>query len=82
MGDRGEALPPGKPAPASADITEPAFAFHLREVGKEERYLVASLPGKSRKGNNKEVNLGFADKETCIKEARRCLTYRCTSIRY
>jgi NADPH-dependent glutamate synthase beta subunit-like oxidoreductase/2,4-dienoyl-CoA reductase-like NADH-dependent reductase (Old Yellow Enzyme family) len=65
-----------------ADIEEPAFKFHLREFGKEERCMVSALPAKSRKGNFKEINLGFADKETCIKEARRCLTCRCTSFRY
>jgi len=38
-------------------------------------------PVKARTGTT-EINLGFANKETCIKEARRCLTCRCTSIRY
>ena len=79
---RGESLPPEPPLPVLADIEEPAFKFHLRETSKEERCPVSSLPVKNRKGNFKEVNLGFADKETCIKEARRCLTCRCTSFRY
>jgi NADPH-dependent glutamate synthase beta subunit-like oxidoreductase/2,4-dienoyl-CoA reductase-like NADH-dependent reductase (Old Yellow Enzyme family) len=79
---RGESLPPEPPEPNLADIEEPGFKFHLRETTKEERCPVASLPVKNRKGNFKEVNLGFADKETCIKEARRCLTCRCTANRY
>jgi len=79
---RGEELPP-EPAEATiADIEEPAFQFHLREYAKEERCPVAATPVKNRKGNFKEVNLGFADEATCIKEARRCLTCRCSAIRY
>jgi hypothetical protein len=57
------------------------MAFHLREEEKEDRNKAAVTPVQARKGN-KEINLGFADKETCIKEARRCLTCRCSSIRY
>ena len=53
----------------------------VREEPKEDRYKTAATPVKDRKGT-KEINLGFPDKETCIKEARRCLTCRCTSIRY
>jgi NADH-quinone oxidoreductase subunit F len=81
---RGEELPVASTeSPELADIEEPAFKFHLREYSqKEERSEVETLPVKARKGNFKEVNLGFADKETCIKEARRCLTCRCTSFRY
>jgi NADPH-dependent glutamate synthase beta subunit-like oxidoreductase/2,4-dienoyl-CoA reductase-like NADH-dependent reductase (Old Yellow Enzyme family) len=75
-------LPP-KPADApTADITTAAFQFHLREYVKEERCPVTSTPAGSRKSNNKEVNLGLADDETCKTEARRCLTCRCTSIPY
>jgi NADPH-dependent glutamate synthase beta subunit-like oxidoreductase len=80
---RGEELPQASSeTPELADVEEPAFKFHLREFGNEERNKVKTLPVKSRKGNFKEINLGFADKETCIKEARRCLTCRCTSFRY
>jgi NADH-quinone oxidoreductase subunit F len=79
---RGEELPPEPPEPILADVEEPAFQFHLREYVKEEREPVVSTPAKTRKSNFKEVNLGFADKETCIREARRCLTCRCSAIRY
>jgi len=79
---RGESLPPEPPEAVLADVEEPAFQFHLREYVKEERCPVAATPAKNRKGNFKEVNLGFADKDTCIKEARRCLTCRCSAIRY
>ena len=41
----------------------------------------SATPIKERQGT-REINLGFADKETCTKEARRGLTCRCTSIRY
>jgi NADPH-dependent glutamate synthase beta subunit-like oxidoreductase/2,4-dienoyl-CoA reductase-like NADH-dependent reductase (Old Yellow Enzyme family) len=78
---QGKELPPAPPTPPLADITETAFAFHLREEPKEDRYKAAVTPKKDRKGTN-EINLGFANKETCVKEARRCLTCRCTSIRY
>ncbi|MCW4014000.1 MAG: hypothetical protein NWF07_13590, partial [Candidatus Bathyarchaeota archaeon] len=77
-----ESLPPEPPEPVLADIEEPAFKFHLREITKEERCPISSLPVENRKGNFKETNLGITDKEACIKEARRCLTCRCTSFRY
>jgi len=79
---RGEELPPEPPEATIADVEEPAFQFHLREYSKEERYQVEAAPAKSRKSNFKEVNLGFADEATCIKEARRCLTCRCSANRY
>jgi hypothetical protein len=79
---RGEDLPPEPPEPVLADVEEPAFQFHLRDTAKEPRNPVAAIPVKSRQGNNKEVHTGFADEATCVKEARRCLTCRCTSIRY
>ncbi len=78
---QGIELPAEPPQPAIADIKQTSFAFHIREEPKEDRYKTAVAPVKERKGT-KEINLGFADKETCIKEARRCLTCRCTSIRY
>ncbi|HSW57722.1 MAG TPA: FAD-dependent oxidoreductase, partial [Dehalococcoidales bacterium] len=78
---QGKDLPPAPPAPPLADITSTPFAFHVREEAKEQRYVPVYTPVAERKGK-KEINLGFADKETCIKEARRCLTCRCTSIRY
>jgi hypothetical protein len=53
----------------------------VREEPKEDRTKTVATPVKDRKGT-KEINLGFADKDTCVKEARRCLTCRCTSIRY
>jgi NADPH-dependent glutamate synthase beta subunit-like oxidoreductase/2,4-dienoyl-CoA reductase-like NADH-dependent reductase (Old Yellow Enzyme family) len=79
---RGEELPPEPPEATIADIEEPAFQFHLREYAKEERCPVVITPAKNRKGNFKEINLGFADEATCIKEARRCLTCRCSAVRY
>jgi NADPH-dependent glutamate synthase beta subunit-like oxidoreductase/2,4-dienoyl-CoA reductase-like NADH-dependent reductase (Old Yellow Enzyme family) len=75
-------LPPEPPEPVLADIEEPAFQFHLREYKKEEREPTVSTPVKNRKGNFKEINLGFADEAACIQEARRCLTCRCSAIRY
>jgi NADPH-dependent glutamate synthase beta subunit-like oxidoreductase len=68
--------------PVLADIEEPAFQFHLRDTTKEERCTISSIPVSARKGNSKEVKTGFKDQETCVKEARRCLTCRCSSIRY
>ncbi len=78
----GTELPPEPPAAVLADVEEPAFQFHLRENKKEERETTAATPVKSRKGNFKEINLGFADEATCIREARRCLTCRCSAVRY
>jgi NADH-quinone oxidoreductase subunit F len=78
---QGTELPPELPPPALADVKDTIFAFHLREEQKEDRCQMAVTPVKQRKGT-KEINLGFPDKETCIREARRCLTCRCTSIRY
>jgi len=79
---RGTELPPEPPEPILADVEEPAFQFHLREYKKEERCGTTVTPAAKRKGNFKEVNLGFADKETCVTEARRCLTCRCSAVRY
>jgi NADPH-dependent glutamate synthase beta subunit-like oxidoreductase len=79
---RGVDLPPAPPEPILADVTEPAFQFHLREYVKETRTPIESTPAAKRKSNFKEVNLGFKDKQTCVKEARRCLTCRCSAVRY
>jgi pyruvate/2-oxoglutarate dehydrogenase complex dihydrolipoamide dehydrogenase (E3) component len=78
---QGKELPPAPPQPAVADVKETIFAFHVREEPKEDRHKTAATPIQDRKGA-KEINLGVPDKETCTKEARRCLTCRCTSIRY
>ena len=78
---QGVPMPADPPQGKIADIKDTIFAFHLREEPKEDRYPIAVTPVAERKGDT-EINLGFADKETCIKEARRCLTCRCTSIRY
>ena len=75
-------LPPEPPEPILADVYEPAFQFHLREYTKETRTPVQSTPADKRKSNFKEVVLGFADKATCVTEARRCLTCRCSAVRY
>jgi len=79
---RGVELPPPPPEPIISDITEPAFQFHLREYVKEDREKQDIAPASKRKGNFEEVNLGFANKEKCVTEARRCLTCRCSAIRY
>ena len=79
---RGVDLPPAPPEPILADIEDPAFQFHLREYKKEERYPTEAVAASKRKSNFKEINLGFADKETCVTEARRCLTCRCSAVRY
>ena len=78
----GEELPPEPPAAPIADVADAAFQFHLREYAKETRCPVETTPVKNRKGNSKEVCLGFANDATCIEEARRCLTCRCSAIRY
>jgi NADPH-dependent glutamate synthase beta subunit-like oxidoreductase len=75
-------LPPPPPEPILADVEEPAFQFHLREYKKEERIKTEVTPAARRKSNFKEVNLGFKDKQKCVDEARRCLTCRCSAVRY
>jgi NADPH-dependent glutamate synthase beta subunit-like oxidoreductase/2,4-dienoyl-CoA reductase-like NADH-dependent reductase (Old Yellow Enzyme family) len=79
---RGVDLPPAPPEPIVADVYEPAFQFHLREYKKEARTPVQVTPAAARKSNFKEVVTGFADKQTCVTEARRCLTCRCSAVRY
>jgi NADPH-dependent glutamate synthase beta subunit-like oxidoreductase/2,4-dienoyl-CoA reductase-like NADH-dependent reductase (Old Yellow Enzyme family) len=79
---RGVDLPPAPPEPILADVTEPAFQFHLREYTKETRQAAEATPAATRKSNFQEINLGFKDKQTCVNEARRCLTCRCTAVRY
>jgi NADPH-dependent glutamate synthase beta subunit-like oxidoreductase len=79
---RGVDLPPAPPAPILADVTERSFQFHLREYTKETRTAAEATPADKRKSNFTEVNLGFKDKQTCVKEARRCLTCRCSAVLY
>jgi NADPH-dependent glutamate synthase beta subunit-like oxidoreductase/2,4-dienoyl-CoA reductase-like NADH-dependent reductase (Old Yellow Enzyme family) len=79
---RGVDLPPAPPAPILADVTEAAFVFHLREYKKEPRFTAEAAAAAKRKSNFTEVNLGFKDKKTCVDEARRCLTCRCSAVRY
>jgi hypothetical protein len=79
---RGVELPPEPPKATVADIEEPAFQFHLREYKKEDRCPIESIDADKRKKNFKEINLGFADQATCVTEARRCLTCRCSAVRY
>jgi NADPH-dependent glutamate synthase beta subunit-like oxidoreductase/2,4-dienoyl-CoA reductase-like NADH-dependent reductase (Old Yellow Enzyme family) len=79
---RGAELPPPPPEPILADVTEPAFQFHLREYVKEARCKAEATPAAERKSNFKEINLGFKDKAICVTEARRCLTCRCSAVRY
>jgi hypothetical protein len=79
---RGVDLPPAPPEPILADVTEPAFQFHLREYTKEPRLLAQAAPADTRKSSFTEINLGFKDKQTCVDEARRCLTCRCSAVRY
>ncbi|MDD5339464.1 MAG: FAD-dependent oxidoreductase [Dehalococcoidales bacterium] len=79
---RGVDLPPAPPTPILADVTEPAFQFHLREYSKEPRLKAEVTAASKRKGNFTEINVGFKDKKTCVDEARRCLTCRCSAVRY
>jgi NADPH-dependent glutamate synthase beta subunit-like oxidoreductase/2,4-dienoyl-CoA reductase-like NADH-dependent reductase (Old Yellow Enzyme family) len=79
---QGTDLPPAPPAPILADVTEPAFVFHLREYKKEPRLATEYTPAAKRKANFKEFSLGFKDKAVCVEEARRCLTCRCSAVRY
>jgi NADPH-dependent glutamate synthase beta subunit-like oxidoreductase len=79
---QGTELPPAPPAAILADVTEPAFVFHLREYKKEPRIAVQFTPAAKRKGNFKEFSLGFKDKAACVEESRRCLTCRCSAVRY
>jgi NADPH-dependent glutamate synthase beta subunit-like oxidoreductase len=79
---QGTELPPAPPAPILADVTEPAFVFHLREYAKEPRLATEYTPAAKRKTNFKEFSLGFKDKAVCVEEARRCLTCRCSAVRY
>jgi NADPH-dependent glutamate synthase beta subunit-like oxidoreductase len=79
---RGIDLPPVPPEPILADVTEPAFQFHLREYTKEPRLAGQAAPAGTRKSSFTEINLGFKDKQTCVNEARRCLTCRCSAVRY
>jgi NADPH-dependent glutamate synthase beta subunit-like oxidoreductase len=79
---RGVGLPPAPPEPILADVTDPGFQRHLREYTKETRFTTEVTPAAKRKSNFKEINLGFKDKKTCVDEARRCLTCRCTAVWY
>jgi len=68
-----------KPETASLDDTE--MKWHLREVEKEDRVKIPVLSVEERRICTKEVNIGFS-KDDAVKEARRCLYCRNSSIKY
>ena len=77
----GKLYPDEKATPQLADMDDPVMKFHLREVEKEARVEEPVLDVKERVKNFDEVHLGFS-KEEAIREARRCLTCRISSMRY
>ena len=77
----GKLYPAEKPVAQLADMDDPLMKFHLREVEKEDRAVMPILDVEDRRSSFKEVNLGLS-KEEAIREARRCLTCRISSMRY
>lgn len=77
----GKVYPGEKPPLPLAEMDDPVLKYHLREVEKEERVLMPMLDADDRSGCFKEVHLGLG-KEEAVREARRCLTCRVSSMRY
>jgi NADPH-dependent glutamate synthase beta subunit-like oxidoreductase/2,4-dienoyl-CoA reductase-like NADH-dependent reductase (Old Yellow Enzyme family) len=68
-------------APPVASMDDFNMKWHLREVEKEERTVIPALDVKERQSCTKEVSLGIAEDEA-IREARRCLNCRNSSLKY
>ena len=87
MTDSTAAIHAGKPYPETdrdgpiASMDDPVMKWHLREIEKDERAAMPMMGVKERKGCFKEVHQGLGDEET-IREARRCLTCRISSMQY
>jgi len=77
----GKLYPVEKPVAQLADMGDPLMKFHLREVEKEDRAVMPVFDVKERRSSFKEVHLGLS-KEEAIREARRCLNCRISSMRY
>lgn len=77
----GKLHPAEKPVLQLADMDDHVMKFHLREVEKEDRTVMPVLDVKERRSSFKEVHLGLS-KEEAIREARRCLNCRISSMRY
>ena len=77
----GKPYPVEKPVPRIAEMEDSVMKFHLREVEKERRAIMPKLDVEARKSSFKEVHLGLTEEET-VREARRCLTCRISSMRY
>jgi len=77
----GKLYPEEKATTDLADMDDPVMKFHLREVEKEARAVEGVLDPKERVKSFEEVRLSLS-KEEAIREARRCLTCRISSMRY
>ena len=77
----------GKPYPHMeqagpiARMDDPVMKWHLRETEKDPRAPMPMLDINERKGCFKEVHQGLSDEEA-VREARRCLNCRISSMGY
>jgi NADPH-dependent glutamate synthase beta subunit-like oxidoreductase len=67
--------------PSVARMDDPVMQWHLREIGKDDRAVMPALEAKESKGCFKEVHQGLGADEA-VREGRRCLTCRISSMRY
>jgi NADPH-dependent glutamate synthase beta subunit-like oxidoreductase len=77
----GKPYPHMEPAGPIARMDDPVMKWHLRETEKDPRAPMPMLDINERKGCFKEVHQGLSDEEA-IREARRCLNCRISSMGY
>jgi hypothetical protein len=64
-----------------AVMDDPVMQWHLREIEKDVRAAMPTLEVEKRKSCFKEVHQGLRSDEA-VREGRRCLTCRISSIQY
>lgn len=77
----GTPYPNMEPNGPVASMDDTVMKFHLKEIETDGRATMPMLEVKERKGCFKEVHKGLSNEEA-VREARRCLTCRISSMRY
>ena len=77
----GKPYPQMEPDGPIASMDDSVMKWHLREIEKDSRTVMPMLPVSESKKCFKEVHQGLSDEEA-IREGRRCLSCRISSMRY
>jgi NADPH-dependent glutamate synthase beta subunit-like oxidoreductase len=77
----GKPYPEMEPGGPIASMDDSVMKWHLRDIEKDSRTVMPMLQVSERKKCFKEVHQGLIDEEA-IREGRRCLTCRISSMGY